>query len=121
MNIFSFTGNLGQDAETKHLQSGTAICTFSVPVKKGFGDNQKTTWIRCNLWGKRVESLSQYLNKGTLVGVTGEFFMSEWEKDGVKNRMPEVDVKDITLLGSKQKEEGYGRNDVPTTGDDVPF
>ena len=56
MNNWNFTGNLGKDAETKTTPSGTSVCTFSVAVKSGYGDNQKTTWANCSLFGKRAES-----------------------------------------------------------------
>lgn len=105
LNVFTFSGNLGKDAEQKFLANGDSIVSMSVPVSSGFGDKQKTAWIRCTLFGKRGESVFPYLNKGQLVGITGEFSMNEWtDKDGMKRSMPEVRINDLQLLGKSNRE-----------------
>ena len=74
MNLGIFTGNLGKTAEVRYTAGANkAVCTFSIAVKAGFGDNAKTFWVRCNLWGKRAEGgLPAYLVKGQQVCVSGE-------------------------------------------------
>jgi len=101
MNIFTFTGNLGKDCEVKYLQSGTATCTFSVAVKSGFGDNVKTSWPRCTIFGKRAESkLPEYLKKGAQVCISGELSLDEWQgQDGTAQKMFSVNVIKIDLIG----------------------
>ncbi len=101
MNLLTFTGNLGHDAEVRHTQSGTAVASFSVAMKAGYGDNQKTVWVRCNLWGKRAESkLVEYLVKGQAVAVSGEASTNEWvNNDGEAKFSLECNVNDITLMG----------------------
>jgi single-strand DNA-binding protein len=126
MNVFTFTGNLGKDAEMRHTANNDAIVSFSVAVKSGFGKNEKTAWVKCNLWGKRGEAIVDYLKKGTQVGVSGEFGMSEWtDKDGNKRTDPEVRVNDVTLLGGKPS-QGQAPNKSQTGGlaemeDSIPF
>lgn len=103
MNVLCFTGNIGSDAEVRHTPAGKAITSFSVALSSGWGDKKTTTWMRCNLWGDRGTKLSQYLLKGQLVGVSGEFSAREWEnKDGVTKTSCEVNVNDVTLLGKKE-------------------
>ena len=83
MNVFTFSGNLGRDAERRYTAGGDSAVSFSVAVKSGFGDKAVTSWIKCNLWGKRGESVMPYLKKGQLVGVSGEFSAREWQdKEG---------------------------------------
>ena len=102
MNVWSFTGNLGGDCETRYAKSGDPIVSFSVGVKSGFGDSASTTWARCSLFGKRGESVAPYLTKGQLVGVTGEMTAREWtDKQGQTRTSIEVRVNDVTLLGKK--------------------
>ncbi|MGL1833048.1 single-stranded DNA-binding protein [Rhodocyclaceae bacterium SMB388] len=100
MNSWSFTGNIGSDAET-HLTDGNTSCVnFSVAVRSGFGKNEATTWARCKLWGNRGEALEPYLVKGQLVGVVGELTAREWtDSKGSKRTSIDVRVNDITLLG----------------------
>lgn len=106
MNIFTFTGNLGKDCEVRATQSGTSVCSFSVAVKSGYGNNQKTTWVACTLFGKRAEGqLPQYLIKGAQVAISGEAFLDEWEKDGVTNKMLKVNVDKLDLIGCRPAEQ----------------
>ena len=105
MNNFNFTGNLGRDVEVRHTASGTAIASFSVPIKSGYGDNEKTSWVRCAIIGKRAEGgLIQYLKKGQLVGISGELSVNVYtNKDGVEKTSVEVFVKEVDLLGSNNQ------------------
>lgn len=59
---------LGKDAEVRYAPSGDAVCNLSLAVNYGKRDdagNQPTQWINASLWGKRAESLAQYLTKGS--------------------------------------------------------
>ena len=72
MNVFTFSGNLGKDAQLKSTQAGSNVLQFSVAVKSGYGDKEKTNWIACVVFGKRAEvNLVSYLTKGQQVVVTG--------------------------------------------------
>jgi len=104
MNCFIFTGNLGQDAEVKNLPSGTTLCSFSVAVKSGYGDKEKTIWVKCNIFGKKAEGgLPQYLVKGAQVCISGELSLDEWQdQQGIKQKSLSVNVREIDLIGGKQ-------------------
>ena len=118
MNLFIFTGNLGKDAEIKTTSTGTQVMTFSVAVKSGYGDNAKTNWINCAMFGKRTEGqLINYLKKGTQVAISGEYELKEWQgQDGTQNKMPSVRVNELDLIGGKsdsapqQQQSGFGQN-----------
>lgn len=100
MNVWTFTGNLGNDAEVSYTQGGTAVCQISVAVKSGFGDKARTTWVKAALFGKRAEGgIVQFLKKGQQVAVSGEAFIDEWEKDGQKRSMLKVNISEIDLIG----------------------
>ena len=103
MNLFTFTGNLGKDAEIKTTQSGTSVMNFSVAVKSGYGDNAKTNWINCAMFVKRTEGqLINYLKKGTQVAISGEYELKEWTgQDGTQNKMPSVRINELDLIGGK--------------------
>ena len=106
MNIFTFTGNLGKDCEIGKTKNGGAMCKFSVAVKSGFGDNQKTNWINCRIYGKRAETaLPNYLLKGTQVAISGELELAEWESNGTMNKALMLAVKEIDLIGGKSDQQ----------------
>lgn len=132
INVFVFSGNLGKDAEQRFTPSGDSVVTFSVPVNSGFGDKAITSWIKCNLWGKRGESVMPYLKKGQLVGVSGEFACREYQdKDGQQRYSNEVRVNDVSLLGKRSEPAVNSSTPAPSApvkrdqfddlGDDVPF
>lgn len=101
MNVFNFTGNLGRSAEQK-IVGDQSLVTFSVAVKSGYGEKAVTTWVNCQMWGKRGESVLPYLTKGQLVGVSGEATLRLYEKkDGGQGASLDVRVNDLTLLGKK--------------------
>lgn len=117
MNKFLFTGNLGGDSELKYLPNGDAICEFSVGVKSGYGDKEKTLWVKCSMFGKRAAGqLPQYLVKGAKVAISGELSMDEWEKDGTKNKMLKLRVEDLDLIGDKKEGSAAPMGQQPQQG-----
>jgi single-strand DNA-binding protein len=130
MNVITIAGGLGRDAELKYLNNGDPICNFSVADSQGGRDKQAIFW-NCQLWGKRAESLAQYLTKGQAVTVTGSVSEREWtSKDGDKRKSMDVRVNDIALQGGRrdaepQEERRAAPKPAPQTFDDmddqIPF
>ena len=99
----------------------------------GFGDKQKTNWVRVVLFGKRAEgSLKDYLKKGQQVFVSGELSTNEYDaKDGSGKKFSlELNANIIDLVGSKkessapaQQAPAQPRNNVDEApfDDDIPF
>ena len=132
MNAWQFTGNIGKDAESRFLPNGDPVVSFSVGVKSGYGEKATTTWARCAMFGRRAESVSPYLTKGQLVGISGEVTLREWDdKQGQKRSSLEVRVNDLTLLGKKDGQQAaQPRQQAPAPqqsdsfgdfSDDAPF
>lgn len=127
MNVWTFSGNLGRDAEQRVTKGGTEIVQFSVAVRAGYGDNEKTTWVRCSMFGKRGQAVAPYLNKGQQVVVSGEAHLHSWEnKDGEEKHSMELRVNDVTLVGGKpeKKAEPKPAPAAPAQDnfeDDIPF
>ncbi|MBX9348781.1 single-stranded DNA-binding protein [Chromobacterium vaccinii] len=104
MNSITFDGRLAADAELRYTQSGEAILTFRVASDIGYGERKSTNWFSCQIWGKRGESLKNYLAKGQQVTVYGQLLLREWQdKDGNKRLSPDVRVSEISLQGGRQE------------------
>ena len=71
MNI-TISGNIGKDAETRRLQDGNMVTSFSVAVA-GVGRDATSTWFDVSIFGQRGEGAAQYLRKGGFVSVAGRF------------------------------------------------
>ncbi|MEE4639872.1 MAG: single-stranded DNA-binding protein, partial [Wenzhouxiangella sp.] len=107
MNVWTFTGNLGRDAELRHTQTGLQVTNFSVAVRSGYGEREQTTWVKCALFGKRAEALTPYLKTGQSVAVSGEATLRKWQgQDGQDRFSLEVRVSEIDLQGSRDTAGG---------------
>jgi single-strand DNA-binding protein len=132
LNLFIASGNLGNDIDVRFTPNGKCIGQFSLPVTSGWGENEKTTWVKCKVLGDRAEKLQPYLVKGSLVTVNGRFEMDEWEKDGVKHSQPVVIVNDLVLppkdnskiIPPRQQaspNRQLTQEEIEALNDDVPF
>lgn len=130
MNVFTFSGFLGQDAETRYTPDGKPVVSFSVASTSGYGDKAKTTWIRCNAWGERYEKIAGYLKKGKKVTISGEFSQREWQdQQGTTKYSCEVRVNDLDLPPREDAgHHGSAGVAAPPSGgqsdyfdDDIPF
>lgn len=113
MNQLSIAGRLGQEASHKVLPSGKEVVNFTVAVDKGRGENKKTIWVDCSLWGERAAALGPYLTKGKQVAISGEFDLRVFEKkDGTPGASITCDVKSLTLMGGGERSE---QQSIPET------
>ena len=119
MNQVFFVGRLVDDASKGETKSGTSILKFKVAADAGYGDNKVTNFYNCFIFGKRAETkLSDYMEKGTQVAVTGELKHSKREYEGKTYWNLDVNVNEVTLAGGskpKKKETAEGFDD------DIPF
>jgi single-strand DNA-binding protein len=136
VNLCTFIGNLGRDAETAYTPSGIAKTKFSIATERRWKDKQsgdwksETDWIPVILW--RSENLANYLLKGQQVYVQGRMSVRSYDdKDGTKKWITEIVADVVNLLGSgKGEKHGDGDADhsaspassVPyDDSDEVPF
>ena len=112
-------GNIGADAVTR-VAGQTTVTGFNVAVEQRTKDGKKTQWVGCSMWGKRGETLAQYLTKGGKVVVSGELQTREHEG----KTYLDLNVHDLTLMGGGVSNDntGYsGQGGQPERGADVDF
>jgi single-strand DNA-binding protein len=102
MNNITIAGNIARDAEVRYLSNGDAVAGFA--LADNMGKDKGAIFWSCSLFGKRAESLAQYLLKGTAVTVTGSVAEREFtDKDGNKRKAMDVRVNDVALQGGKRE------------------
>jgi single-strand DNA-binding protein len=102
MNNLTVAGQLGRDAEVRFLPNGDPVANFSVADSQG--KDKDTIWWNCQLFGKRAESLAQYLTKGQSVTITGNVSQRKYtDKNGVEKISTDVRVNDIALQGGRRE------------------
>lgn len=118
MNRICITGRVGADAETRFLQNGDAVVNVRVAVS-GWKKDADATWLGVVIFGKRGESVAQYLTKGSRIGVSGRLQVREFErKDGGKGTSVEIVADDVTLLGKPEArgDDGGGQRSTARHG-----
>ena len=124
MKQITIAGNIGKDAEVRRTNDGTPVCNFNVAVNEPGKKDAPPIWFGVSIWGKRGETLSQYLSKGTKVCVSGDLQRREHEG----KTYLEVRADQVTIMGGGQRQEqqvgsGYGAGGRPSNDldDAVPF
>lgn len=143
INTITASGNLGKDCEQRWTPNGKAAASFSLPVKQGYGEHEKVSWVICKMFGSKAEKLPPHLTKGTKVTVTGEFVMEEWtSQSGEKKSAPVIIVNQLDFGGnsnnqqparqpqqmqqqsadwSKQSPDGEWEDDIPFAPIGLPY
>jgi single-strand DNA-binding protein len=108
MKTITIAGNIGRDAEVRRTQSGDAVTSWSVAVEDRTQKEKSTIWFKCTLWGKRGETLAQYLTKGGRVAVSGELGLEVYEGKTYLT----IRADQVTLLGGGERRD-EDRQDRP--------
>ncbi len=133
LNRVTLLGNVTSDAELR--QTGSSVLKFSLAINESYLDRNKVRQERVEyanvvLWGKRAESLAQYVVKGTRLLVEGSLRTSSYDdRDGNKRRKTEVVATNVVFWGGggrqrrepseheRSKQDGYQSQD----DDSLPF
>ena len=107
INKVMIAGNLTRSPELRSTQGGTAVLTFGVAVNDRRKNPQTGEWedyrnyVDCALFGKRAETVSRFIDKGSKVAIEGSLRYSSWEKDGHKRSKIEVIVDEIEFMSKR--------------------
>jgi single-strand DNA-binding protein len=110
LNVWSGTGHLTRDPETKTTPNGKSVTTFGIGVNNGYGDKKSTMFLTITAWEKLGGIVQQYATKGAHVAVTGSLSCRTYTNNaGVEKQVWEINARDVELLQSK----GGDRNPAP--------
>jgi single-strand DNA-binding protein len=138
VNKVILVGHLGKDPETRNFENGGSICSFPLATKESYYDREKnqrveqdTDWHNIRIGKTGLAKVAQqYLHKGSQVYIEGVIrYKSYQTKEGETKYITEIQVEEMTLLGSRPNTEGTATrveetaaavpDPVPT--DDLPF
>lgn len=116
MRELTIYGRIGRDAEVKYYNGDKQLISFSVGTTCGFGERQKTIWYKCTSFRGSDVKLVQYLLKGQPVIIAGEHGKDEWtDNNGVQKVADTINIKNIILLPSGEKNQGQQNDSNNTT------
>ena len=132
LNKVQLIGHMGRDPELKHINSGDAVANFTVATTERWKDKsgnrqERTEWHRCTAFGRLGEVCGEYLKKGSKVYLEGQLKTRSWDKDGQKQYMTEINVREMQMLDSRgqqqsaspEQQDQFNRN--APTNDEIPF
>ena len=135
-------GNLTRDPELRYTPKGTAVAKLGLAVNRTWrnaeGQQQdETTFVDVDAFGKQAETLGQYMQKGRPILVEGRLKLDQWEdKNTGQNRSKlGVILEKFSFVGgvqtggnanAPQSSAPPPTSDVPPfedgpSDDDVPF
>lgn len=142
LNKVILIGNVQpKDPELNYTKTGMACCKFKLVTSESYKDDsgkliERAEWHRIVAWGKRGETCSTYLKKGSRVYIEGKIRTGDsYEKDGkTVYPSPEIFLENMIMLDGKSSvaaENGVAADDAvkiqdgdsmnKNDDDDLPF
>ena len=122
MNRVSLIGRPTKEIALKFTaNSGLAVARFTIAVDNY---NSKTKekgadFIPVVVFGKRAETIAQYVDKGNQVAITGHIHTGSYDdKEGKKHYTMEVIADNVELLYNKKKSD---KDMIQVNDGDIPF
>lgn len=86
MNVSMFVARTTKDPELRYTTGDNeiAICSTSIAVDEGWGEEKRTSFFDIIIFGKRGEAFAKHCPKGTKVALNCRARQDRWEKDGHK-------------------------------------
>lgn len=112
----TIVGNLGRDPESRYLQSGTLVVSFSMAAQGRWRRDQEqtTTWFNISAFGEQAERLANmvergFIKKGSLLYVEGQFEVRPYQSsDGQSRTSNDVNLSDWQFVGSRDGQQQGG-------------
>lgn len=100
-NHVSIVGNLVRNPELHYTPNGAAVVKFSVAVNRFYtkanGEKvEATDFFNCTAWRSLAENVTESLQTGARVVVTGRLQSRSWEaEDGSKRSAVEIEAEEV--------------------------
>lgn len=106
LNKVMLIGNVGNDPEIRSTQSGARIAKVSLATNRSWTDrnsgqkNEKTEWHRLTFFGRLVDIVEKWVNKGDRLYIEGRIDYSQTEGEGGTKYWTDIVVNEMIMLGS---------------------
>lgn len=122
LNKILTIGRLTRDPEVRYTQSGKAVCTFSIAVNDGYGENKKAYFFPVVVWNKAAEACGNSLRKGSKVAVTGKLTTRQYENnEGRKVTVFEIVADAFGGVEFLDKNQGGSQSNEMDETEQIPF
>ena len=114
-NKVILVGNLTRDPELRVTPQGLSICKLSLAVNRNFKtssgeDQEETTYVDVDAFGKPAEIISKYMSKGRPILVEGRLKTDSWTSQaGEKRSKLKVVLENFQFMGGRGDDDDSGR------------
>ena len=124
----TIVGRLTRDPEQQ--QAGqynvTHFTVASDSTRKNRDGDYDTTFVRCTVFGRQGDVITQQFQKGQPIIVSGELSTNEWQdQQGNQRQSFEMSVQNFSFVPRDYSQEQGGvpqeQQDPEVTDDDMPF
>ena len=120
LNVVTRMGRLTREPELRSTATGTPVCSFSVAVDNGYGDNKKTDFINCVAWKGQAEFIAKYFAKGQMIALSGRLTTRTWDDNGTTRYATEVTVREVDFCGGKNESQNSGTSNETYDASPLP-
>jgi len=143
VNKVILIGRLGKDPEVRAFENNVKKATFPLATSEFRKDKEGNKielveWHNIVCWRNLAEIAEQFLIKGKMIYLEGKIRTRNWEDNGVKKYITEIEAGTFTMLGPKEENkftetqvpnvpllppvvENVPETTAPDFSDDLPF
>ncbi len=117
INRVVLVGRLTRDPELRKTQNGTSVCSFTMAVNRRVQTQGQpdADFISCVAWNKLADLMTQYLHKGSLIGLEGRIQTRNYDnQQGQRVYVTEVVADNIQFLEPKNAQSSNYSQPVET-------
>lgn len=132
INRTVLVGRITKDPDLRKTQTGTSVVSFVLACNRRVKQEGQpdADFISCVAWNKTADFMSQYVKKGTLLGVEGRIQTRNYDdKNGKRVYITEVVAESVQFLeskketanttGAKKNDNAYQPNEIAVQGNYV--
>jgi len=118
INTVTLVGRVGNAPEPRYFDDGKVVLNLSLAVKRKYhslerkvrnirSGEEETDWFPLEFWGRDAEYVTNYVEKGSRLGITGSLTQDGWvdKTTGEQRRKPKIIVRHIDILESRAEAE----------------
>ncbi|MBW4512877.1 MAG: single-stranded DNA-binding protein [Scytonematopsis contorta HA4267-MV1] len=115
INTVTLIGRAGNDPEIRYFESGKVKVSLSLAVRPPYRSEQPL-WFDIEAWGKTAEIIKDYVQKGGMIAVQGEFVFDRWtDQQGNSRSKGIIKAENIELLSQKPQQPQHQYSTTPTS------
>lgn len=119
VNKVILLGNVGKTPHVKTFDNGNKVAMFTVATTERWTGNNgeknsQTEWHNVSIFGKAVDFIEKYVDKGSQVFIEGKIRTRSYtDQHGEQKYITEIISQSLQMLGGKKNDSSNEEDDMP--------